>query len=149
VKSPFVTIAFASKSNQFNMEATYYAKAAGRYSRQMSHQNRQRLESVFNNGISRMISALRPEATSTVSLTSLPFMTKAEMTQHREHVPFPTFLLDWKESLETPDLVHLYRDLLDERTASVKDSQKVTREVNRLSETEDLKLWLWRSQEDR
>jgi hypothetical protein len=158
VKNPFVTISFASNANEsaavkirdyLNTEAAYYIKASERYSNQMPFLNQQRIMTIFDNDLSRMIEALGSDVKTDVSIESLPFMAKAEMTKHRERAKLPCVTTDWSEPVKTPDLVHLYRDLLDEPVNDTEDIEMVEQEINRLSLTEDLKPWDELSQEDR
>ncbi|CAN9203983.1 unnamed protein product [Alternaria alternata] len=158
VKNPFVTIAFASNANEsaavkirdyLNIEAAYYTKASERYSNQMPFLNQQKIVTVFDNDLSRMIEALGSEIKTDVSIHSLPFMAKAEMMKHRERAKFPCDFTNWSEPVKTPDLVQLYRDLLDEPVNDIEDIEMVEQEINRLSLTEDLKPWDELSQEDR
>lgn len=158
VKNPFVTIAFASNANEpaaikirdyLSIEAAYYTKASERYSNQMPFLNQQKFVTVFDNDLPRMIQALGSGIGTDVSIHTLPFIAKAEMMKHRERAKFPCVTTNWSEPVKTPDLVQLYRDLLDEPINDIEDSEMVEQEINRLSLTEDLKSWDELSQEDR
>ncbi|KAI4682966.1 uncharacterized protein J4E84_006868 [Alternaria hordeiaustralica] len=151
VKTPFAALASAAKISEsgsrrieryLGEEAAYYEKAADRYTL-ASGQRQQRLETIFNNDLSRMISALGSETTSSVCLDALPFMTEAEMTEHRERTSYPLLTsYFWKLGPVTvPDLLSLYHDLLGEDTDRIEESQRTKREVQRLSRTRDLKDW--------
>jgi len=151
VKTPFVALASAAKISEsgsgriegyLSEEAAYYEKAADRYTL-ASGQRQQRLETIFNNDLSRMISALGSETTSGVCLDALPFMTEAEMTEHRERTSYPLLTsYFWKLGPVTvPDLLSLYHDLLGEDTDRIGESQRTKREVQRLSRMRDLKDW--------
>ncbi|KAI4638795.1 hypothetical protein J4E93_009823 [Alternaria ventricosa] len=152
VKTPFVTLASAAKISEsgsgriegyLSEEAAYYKQAADKYTRTSGCQRQQRLETIFNNDLSRMISALGPEVTSSLCLAALPFMTKAEMTEYRERTLYPLISGDfWSPVLlKMPNLLCLYHDLLGEDTGRIEESQRTKREVQRLSRTRDLKDW--------
>jgi len=152
VKTPFAALASAAKISEsgsgriegyLSEEAAYYKQAADRYTRTSGCQRQQRLETIFNNDLSRMISALGSEATSSLCLAALPFMTKAEMTEYRERTLDPLISGDfWNPGLLTmPNLLCLYHDLLGEDTDRIEESQRTKREVQRLSRTRDLKDW--------
>jgi len=162
VKTPFVALASAAKISEtgsgriegyVSEEAAYYKQAADRYARASGCQRQQRLETIFNNDLSRMISALGSEATSSLGLAALPFMTEAEMTEHRERTSYPPIAGDlWNHGsvpVPVPDLFSLYRDLLGEGTDRIEESQRTKREVQRLSRKKDLKDWYRVSQVDK
>ncbi|KAI4944046.1 hypothetical protein J4E91_008901 [Alternaria rosae] len=160
VRRPFVTLAFACNISEssstkiegyLNKEVAYYKKSADRYARASGCQRQQRLETIFNNDLSRVVSALGSEATSSISLATLPFMTEAEMTEHRERASYPLIAGDfwYPGSITVPDLLSLYRDLLCEYTYRIGESQMTKRDVQRLSPPKDLQSWLRLSQEDK
>jgi hypothetical protein len=160
VKSAFVTLAFASRGGKsgserieeyLKEEATYYTQAADRYTRASDAQRQQRLETIFNNDISRMLSALGTEGSSTLCLATVPFMTESEMTEHRERARYPVPVPQYW--MQTPpiirDLARLYRDLLDEPTDDMEENRKTERDVRRLTRTRSLGPWYRMSDEDR
>ena len=160
VKTPFVTLSFASRIREsasekieqyLNEEATHYASVAERYNHSAGHRQ-QRIQTIFNNDISRMLSALGSEVNSGLDLATVPFMAIADMTQHRERAVYPAAPYGfWNQEMTTapPDLVSLYRDLLDEPTDRIEERQKTKRYVQSLFQTKHLRSWFKTSQEEK
>lgn len=161
LKTPFVTLSFASQIREsaskkieqyFNEETTYYTSAADRYNNPSGYPRQQRLETIFNNDVARMLSALGSEVNFGLDPATLPFMTKADMTQHRERAVYPVVAYGpWNQKTTTapPNLVSLYRDLLDEPTDRPEERQKTKRDVQRLFQPKHLRSCFRLNQEEK
>ncbi|KAH6881298.1 hypothetical protein BKA58DRAFT_425270 [Alternaria rosae] len=161
IKTPFVTLSFASQIREsaskkieqyLNEEATYYTSAADRYNNPSGYPRQQRLETIFNNDVARMLSALGSEVNFGLDPATLHFMTKADMTQHRERAVYPVVayeLWNQKTTIAPPDLVSLYRDLLDEPIDRPEERQKTKRYVQRLFQPKHLRSCFRLNQEEK
>ncbi|CAO2655667.1 Nn.00g044700.m01.CDS01 [Neocucurbitaria sp. VM-36] len=156
VKNPFVALNLARNmsedspwglENYFKMEETYYTQAAETYALCTPEQRQEKIEDMFADNKDQLHAALGPDR----DLTT--FMTREELTVHRERVPYPSlssppFPHPFKTA-STPCLTDVYRDLLYEPNDSLGWSDRVCDDIRRLAGTGDMKPWRKLSGEDK
>lgn len=156
VKNPFITLSLANTINDdpsevitkyLDTEETYYKRAAENYARLSPDAYGRKIEVIFANDNARVEAALGASRDLSV------FMTKEELTAHREraaypYLPFPPFPAPYTPTT-IPDPTELYSDLLNEPTDDMLCSDKISDEVRRLSGKGDMKSWSRLSSEDK
>ncbi|KAH8725111.1 hypothetical protein GQ44DRAFT_682121 [Phaeosphaeriaceae sp. PMI808] len=156
VKNPFVTLNLARSlcenpdaqiKSYLDDEERYYKRAAENYALLPSDAYTRKLEIIFENDNARIESSLGASRDLTI------FMTKEELTVHRERaaypcLPSPPFPAPFVPTT-LPMLTSLYATLLREPIDDIPGSGKVRDDVERLEDTGDMKPWKKLTGEDK
>jgi hypothetical protein len=156
VKNPFITISLARNlcdkpdakiAEYLSNEEKYYKRAAENYALLSPEAYPSKIEALFANEKPRVDAALGEGRDLTV------FMTKEELTVHREravypHLSPPPYPASYMPMI-VPDLTKLYADLLSEPKDDISCSDKIGDDVRRLSDKDDMKSWARLSGEDK
>jgi hypothetical protein len=156
VKNPFVTLSLVDMGegdpdskikDYFDVEDNYYKRAAENYALLPPEARNQKLEIIFLNDTARINASLGAGRDLTV------FMTKDELTAHREratypNLPYPPLPPPFIRTV-VPSLPSLYSELFAELHKDVPYSDKVSDEVDRLSGKGDMRSSYKLSAEDK
>ena len=156
VKNPFVTLNLAhdlhSKPDDLitkylEVEDTYYKRAAENWALLPADAHARKVEVIFENNNERVAASLG------TSRDTATFMTKDELTEHRERTSYPSLPIPPPPAVYThipvPSLTSLYAELLNEPNDDIPSCEKVSDDVRRLSGKGDMKSWNKLSGEDK
>jgi hypothetical protein len=156
VKNPFITLNLAHKlysspndaiKTYLDNEDKYYENSAETYASLDAEARALKIETIFNNDTAQVDAALGPNRDLTI------FMSKEELTAHRERTNYPQFHVSIVnvpyDSTSVLSLTSLYADLLCEPSDDTPGSERIRDEVRRLSGKDDMKSWNRLSGEDK
>jgi len=144
INNPFVTLNLAREVREnpgeliaeyLATEDTYYKCAAKIYIALPSDARARKIEAFFESKDEKVAAALGPDRDLTV------FMTKEELTEHRESCHYPGLPPPHGFMLATPNLEDLYNELLDKPVHDMPSGRKVRDELRRLAGTGDMRPW--------
>lgn len=171
VKNPFVSLSLSREVRKtpdeliaayIETEEAYYERAADIFATLPSEARARKLEALFESKDDKIAAALGPNRDLTV------FMTKDELTEHRESCSYPSLPIPpYSPSSNftttpppppppglpmqpcappfmftpTPDLMDLYKELLGEPDYEIPQGKKIVDEVRRLAGDGDMRPW--------
>ncbi|KAF2830634.1 hypothetical protein CC86DRAFT_367355 [Ophiobolus disseminans] len=157
VKNPFITLKLAHELREkpdelitkyIEAEDAYYMRAAENWALLPADAHARKIEAIYQNNEERITASLGAARELGI------FMTKDELTEHRERASYPVLPIPPPPPsvytfTQAPSLTNLYTELLNEPNDDILCSDKVDDEVRHLSGKGDMRSWNKLSGEDK